>query len=228
MTTASAAPLALVYVRVSTGRQVETGHSIDSQITELTAAATARGYRVEVIAEEGRSAAKVSNRPALRAALARLDRGEAAALFALDLDRLSRSVVDFSRMMDRALRYRWSLVVLGMGGIDTSTPEGRLVAQTLAAAAEYERAMTSKRVKRQHEARRARGVVWGVTEGPRPILPSDVRGRITAEHAAGRTLRSIAGDLNAEGVPTARGGAWHASTVRHVLASIEHAATVAA
>lgn len=41
-------------------------------------------------------------------------------------------------------------------------------------AGEYERAMTSKRVTRQHDARRARGVRWGVDEGPRPLLVDGV------------------------------------------------------
>lgn len=31
------------------------------------------------------------------------------------------------------------------------------------------------------------------------------------------TLREIAGALNARGIRTARGGAWHSSTVRNLL-----------
>ncbi|NDD31746.1 MAG: recombinase family protein, partial [Proteobacteria bacterium] len=182
-------PLALVYVRVSTGRQVSEGHSLDSQTQTLTAAAEAKGYRVEVVADEGKSGSKVSNRAGLVSALDRLDRGEAAALFALDLDRLSRSVSDFSRILDRATRRNWAVVVLGLGAVDTTTPEGRLVAQMLAAAAEYERAMVSKRVKRQHESRRARGIVWGVDAGNRPEVAADTRAEIVARHKAGESLR---------------------------------------
>ena len=37
---------------------------------------------------------------------------------------------------------------------------------------------------------------------------------------AGRTLRAIAAGLVADGVPTARGGAWHAGTVKAVCASV--------
>jgi hypothetical protein len=36
--------------------------------------------------------------------------------------------------------------------------------------------------------------------------------------AGARTLREIATALNARGIPTARGGRWHAMTVRNVLA----------
>jgi hypothetical protein len=43
-----------------------------------------------------------------------------------------------------------------------------------------------------------------------------IRGRIAAEMGMGRSLRSIAQELDAEQVPTAKGGAWYASTVAHV------------
>ena len=33
----------------------------------------------------------------------------------------------------------------------------------------------------------------------------------------GQTLRQIASDLNSDGVPTQRGGAWHASTVWRII-----------
>jgi len=52
-------------------------------------------------------------------------------------------------------------------------------------------------------------------------LPESVRARIAAEHDAGLTLQTIANDLNAEGVPTARNGRWWPSTVAALLAAIE-------
>ncbi len=47
------------------------------------------------------------NRPALLAALTRLDRGDADALIAIRLDRISRSVADFAGRLDRAGRKGW-------------------------------------------------------------------------------------------------------------------------
>ena len=118
---AAPAPLALIYVRVSTGRQAAEGHSLPEQERVLVEAAQAAGYAVEMVVEAGKSAGKVSNRPALRAALERLDKGQAAALYALDLDRLSRSVADLAVMLNRAARKGWRLTVLGLGAVDTST-----------------------------------------------------------------------------------------------------------
>lgn len=50
-----------------------------------------------------------------------------------------------------------------------------------------------------------------------PIRPETLR-RIRARHEQGATLTAIANELNADGVPTARGGArWWPSTVRTTL-----------
>jgi len=218
MNTETTKPLAIVYTRVSTGRQERDGHSLGEQVRRLAAAAIDDGFRVEVIEETG-SGKSIKGRPQLVAALERLDAGKADALYVLDLDRLSRSVADFSRLLERQQRRGWRLRVLGLAGIDTGSAEGRLIAHTLAAAAQYEREMTAARVTRQHEARRQRGERWGVTTGPKPILPDAVRERIATERAEGRSLRQIAGGLTADGIPTARGGQWEAATVAAILRS---------
>jgi hypothetical protein len=50
------------------------------------------------------------------------------------------------------------------------------------------------------------------------VLPPDLVERIHVERAAGRSLRQIAGDLNASRTPTGHGGAqWWPSTVLSVL-----------
>jgi hypothetical protein len=58
----------------------------------------------------------------------------------------------------------------------------------------------------------------GVRLGRPPVLDPVVRVRIQAEKKAGRSLVAIAKALEAEGVPTARGGIrWHASSVRQIV-----------
>lgn len=104
-------PLALGYIRVSTADQVENGASLDAQRTALTIEADHRGWDLELVADEGLSA-KNMNRPALAAALDRLDRGDADALLSVRLDRVSRSVADFAGLVDRAGRKGWGLVLL--------------------------------------------------------------------------------------------------------------------
>jgi hypothetical protein len=55
--------------------------------------------------------------------------------------------------------------------------------------------------------------------GRKPSVPVEIVHRIRAERIAGKSLREIADCLNADGTPTAHGGAqWWPSTVRSVLA----------
>lgn len=56
----------------------------------------------------------------------------------------------------------------------------------------------------------------------RPVMMAqDTRNRVAELRAAGMTMQAVADTLNAENVPTARGGKWYASTVRGVLRSLE-------
>lgn len=214
MSTQQPQPLALAYVRVSTAEQAEQGASLDAQEAALIEAAQRKGYRVEVIREEGKSGKSLNGRPALQEALARLDSGQAVALYAQRLDRLSRSVADFAHLLDRAKRKGWTVAVLD-ADVDTSTPSGEFLVNVLASAAQYERRIIGARTRDALAQRRREGVRLG-----RPsTLPLDVVGRVVALRASGASLRAIADCLTADGIPTSHGGAkWHASTVRKVLA----------
>lgn len=206
-------PLALCYVRVSTAEQATFGASLDAQTVALVETVERKGFRVEVVREEGASGKSLRRRPALAEALVRLSEGKAQALYAHRLDRLSRSVSDFANLLERATREGWTVAVLD-ADVDTSSPSGEFLVNVLAAAAQYERRIISARTRDALAQRRREGVRLG-----RPsILASDVLKRISRERGAGATLRAIAEALNTDGIPTAHGGTlWHASTVSKVL-----------
>jgi DNA invertase Pin-like site-specific DNA recombinase len=212
-TTTDPRPLALLYVRVSTTDQVENGASLDAQAVALVESAERKGYRVELVREEGRSGKSLNGRPALVGALDRLDRGEAQALYAHRLDRLSRSVADFAHLLDRAKRKGWTVAVLD-ADVDTSTPGGEFLVNVLAAAAQYERRIIGARTRDGMAQRKREGVRMG--------RPSTLHGSVVASVMAwrldGMTFRAIADRLNADGIRTAQGGAtWYPATVRKVL-----------
>jgi DNA invertase Pin-like site-specific DNA recombinase len=214
---------AITYARVSTEEQADSGAGLDAQRLTLDAAMGTRGWElVASLVDEGRSGGTL-NRPALSEALDRLDAGEADALVVAKLDRLSRSVLDFARITERAKRKGWAVVALDVD-VDMTTPSGELVANITSSVAQWERRIIGARTSEALQARKAAGVRLG-----RPVeLADEVRQRIAAERAAGDSLRTIADRLNAEGVPTARGGRWHASTVRHVMDSLALDAVAAA
>jgi len=77
---------------------------------------------------------------------------------------------------------------------------------------ELERLVAERR-RRARELRRA-----SRPSGRPAVLPPELLERIRAEHAAGKSLAQIAGDLNVDGTPTAHGGRqWWPSTVRAIL-----------
>ena len=113
-------------------------------------------------------------------------------------------------------RRGWSVVALDVD-VDTTTPTGELVANITSSVAQWERRIIGQRTSEAMQAMKRRGVRLG-----RPVeLGDDVRRRIAVDHDAGISLRAIAQALNTESVPTARGGRWHASTIRRVLDSLD-------
>jgi len=204
--------VAVVYCRVSTTEQGETGHSLDDQETVLRGLAMSRGWDVVAVREVG-SGKSLSSRPLLVEALKDLDSGKAQVLMAVRLDRLSRSVSDFTSLMDRADRKGWDLHVADLG-LDTSTASGRLVAQVLAATAEHERRLIGERTKEGLRAAKAKGIRLGRPD----TLDPEVRSLILFWRSEGGSFRQIANMLNDDGYETAHGGKkWHPSTVRSVI-----------
>lgn len=204
------------YIRVSTDEQAASGAGLAAQRTAIAAECQRRGWQlVDVVVDAGASGRTLTGRPALAAALDRLDRREADALVVAKLDRLSRSVVDSAGLLDRAGRRGWGLVALDLG-VDTTTPAGEAMANVMATFAQLERRMIGERTRVALAARRSAGVVLGRP----PVVPEPVVARVLAERAAGRSLRAIADGLTADGVPTARGGQrWQPTSVRKLLAS---------
>jgi DNA invertase Pin-like site-specific DNA recombinase len=147
-------------------------------------------------------------------ALARIAAGEARALVISDLRTLCRSIVDLGSLVHRLTRARAALIALDLD-IDTTTSDGRAGAEAVMTLAGWEHDRIARRTRTGIDRARARG---------RPIGPpavSDapaVRERVAAMRAANMTLQAIADTLNAEGVPTMRGGArWRPSSVQTVL-----------
>lgn len=208
-------PLAFIYTRVSSSLQVEEGASLDAQEADLRKEAVTRGWDVEVIREEGKSAKDIKGRDKLTEALDRLDRGEAQYLLSVRLDRVSRSVADFASLIDRARRHSWGIVLLSPN-LDLSDPSGEFVANVLASAAQYERRLISVRTKEGMAQRKAEGVRFG-REVDSSFLPTYAR--VLKMHEAKVSMNQIARTLNEEGVPTAKGGQWYASTIKAMVTS---------
>jgi DNA invertase Pin-like site-specific DNA recombinase len=168
---------------------------------------------VEIFEDAGMSGKSLSGREGLRDAIDAIERGEAEALVVSKLDRLSRSLLDFAGLMERARKRGWSLVALDLG-VDTSTPSGEMMASVLATFAQFERRLIGQRTKDALAIKRSQGVVLGRARE----IEGDIIERIQSLHGAGTSLADIARTLNHEGVETPRGGRWHPSRVRQIVA----------
>lgn len=209
---------AIIYTRVSTNRQSEKGHSLESQEARLTTEAERLGYEIQVFTET-KSGTATTNRKQLKEALEQLKTGQAQALFVLDMDRLGRSAIDIMRIGELAIKQKWVLWIDNLGGDITASSSSKLTFGILAQVAEMESRLISERVKRQHEARRERGVIWGVHEGYKGALDPSVRKLILKLRKQGDTLREIAQKLSENKLATPTGKEWQANTIRQILIS---------
>jgi DNA invertase Pin-like site-specific DNA recombinase len=200
------------YARVSTNKQGDSGLGLETQRQAITREAKHRGWELVTIEEDVESGKSTKHRPGLRRALSYVESGEAEALLVAKLDRLSRSLLDFAGLIQRAQGYGWRLVALDLG-VDTGTAQGKLMANVLTSFGQYEREIIGQRTKDALAVARANGKTLG-----RPVATDPkTRARIRRLRTNGWSYRRIADKLNAEHVPTAQGGArWYASTVKRL------------
>ena len=128
----------LGYVRVSTEEQAMSGAGLEAQRHAIVAECKRRGWQLVETIEDAGYSAKDLRRPGVQEALRALEAGEANALVVAKLDRLSRSMLDFTALMATAQKQGWALVALDCA-VDTSTPSGEAMANVLATFAQFER-----------------------------------------------------------------------------------------
>ncbi len=124
---------AVMYRRVSTGKQVESGLSLEDQGNRVEAEVASRGWEhTASYTDAGRSGRNLARRLQLRAALGVLAAGEADALVVAKLDRLARSTIDLAEIIRRSETQGWALVILDLD-LDTSTPAGKMAVTMMGA-----------------------------------------------------------------------------------------------
>jgi DNA invertase Pin-like site-specific DNA recombinase len=224
MSTSPSSPRVIAYVRVSTEDQARSGLGLEAQRTTLEQEAARRGWAdLEIVVDDGYSA-KDLRRPGITGALAALAAGDAEVLVVAKLDRLSRSMLDFCELAERARKEGWRIIALDLG-VDMTTPAGEMMAGVMALFAQYERRLIGQRTSAALQAKKSAGARLG-----RPkTMDEQLRSRVCDLYDEHRSLTAVANVLNDEGVATARGGArWYPSTVRGVLrtADLDRAAAI--
>lgn len=200
---------AVGYCRVSTDEQGDSGLGLDSQKSTIHSEVERRGWEFQTMFVDVASGKSMKRRSDLAAALQVLASGEADVLVIAKLDRLSRSVSDFAAVLAQTQVEGWALNICDLG-VDTTTPSGKMVAQIMMVLAEWEREMIGDRTRRALSIARERGTRLG---RPRGVTDETLR-LIRILRDSGKSFAGIARALDAEGIATAQGGTWHASTVK--------------
>jgi DNA invertase Pin-like site-specific DNA recombinase len=157
---------------------------------------------------------RILERPGLGYALGRIAQGYASGLIVSDLQCLSCSIVDLGALMAWFRDANATFIALDLR-INTSTAEGDHVATTLIALSDCAHERIADRTRNRLAEKRANGDSNG-----RPAVRDrpELMERIAAMRAGGLTLQAIADELNADHVPTLRGGAkWRPSSIQAAL-----------
>jgi DNA invertase Pin-like site-specific DNA recombinase len=198
---------ALGYVSVPPNEERQTAE-FDAQLDAIDRYCDEQGWELVEVVRDVEPATPVSaERRGLLYALDKIGRKEASCIIVSDLGRLSRSAADLGGIIERLERSDGRLVALDIG-LDTASPDGNVAAKALASVSTL-------------EGDRVRKGLAAASAGPAvAVEPVDLdvpalKLRIVTMRESGMTLQAIADVLNAEGVPTLRGGAkWRPSSVQ--------------
>ena len=209
----------VVYARHSTDEQ---SRSVPAQLDRCREIARRhRATVVEEFADAGITGAIMQHRPAIMALLHAAAYQDFEVVLIEDLSRVSRDQADVATIYKRLLYHGIQLFSITEGLINELHIGLKGTMNAL-----YLTDMSDK-VRRGQRAAVANGGIPGGQRYGYDVVPSGARGglrqineteaavvrRIFAEVAAGRPYREVARALNADGIPSARGSRWHASTL---------------
>lgn len=209
----------IAYYRVSTSGQAQSGLGLEAQKQAVLSFINGNGNKlIEEFTEV--ESGKRCDRPQLNKSLDRC-RESGAKLVIARLDRLARNAAFLLTLRDSGVEF-----------VAADMPDAnRLTVGIMALVAEDEAERVSQCTKAALKAAKARGVRLGGIRSRDAINTSISRRASAADrHAASvmpiikqirgagiTSLEGIALALQARGVRTARGGRWHAQTVRNVI-----------
>lgn len=176
-------PRVFAYCRVSTHDQ-----TTDNQIQEIAAA----GFIVEpqrAIAETVSGSVPASERPGFRQLLNKLERGDV--LVVTKLDRLGRNAMDVRATVESLAQEGIRVHCLALGGVDLSSPAGRMTMGVIAAVAEFERDLLVERT----QAGLIRAKAAGAVLGRPPALTREQSSAALQRLSEGGSVASVAREL---------------------------------
>jgi DNA invertase Pin-like site-specific DNA recombinase len=224
----------VVYLRVSTDQQADTGHGLQVQETACRAWLRAQGHRlVGVHQDTDRSGGDdLTQRPGLAGAVGELVAGRADGMVVYRLDRLARDLVLQEQLLAECHRIGRELHSCSPTedanlAHTPDDPTRQLVRRILGSIAEYERAVIRLRLTAGRESKRAAGgwiggrIPFGYAHAGGELVPLESEQKALQAmrrwHRQGWSLRQIGTALEEAGHLPRGSERWHPSTVHKIL-----------
>lgn len=218
---------AAIYARQSLDRTGER-LAVDRQLADCRQLVERQGWStVGTYVDNDVSASSGKARPEYRRLLDDVRAGRVDTIVSWAPDRLARRPRDLEDVLDLAEHHGLTLATVS-GDVDLGTAYGRAVARIFGAIARQEGDQKGARQKRANLQRATAGEArwtrrpYGFTraaDGTVAVVEAEAAELRKAAEGVdeGRSLRSMAADLNARHVPTSLGGPWSVRTLRAVL-----------
>ena len=225
---------ALIYCRISADNtdaaDPRAMRGVDRQEADCRQIAKARGWQiVGVHIDNDLSASKYARkaRPEWARAVERLQAGEADALIAYSLDRLTRQPAELEPLI--RLAEGGVKIEQVVGELNLAQPEGVLQGRLLVAVAENEASIVRRRqmAKKAHDRASGRQSIPVRVFGYRKGSPEDwkrkdpkeskIVAEMVADAIAGKSCTAIARDLNARGIKTVAGTVFQSAGVKKII-----------
>lgn len=172
------------YCRVSTLEQ-----TTENQRREIEAA----GFAVKsqrLIEEHISGSVAASERPGFSKLLDRMENGDV--LIVTKLDRLGRNAMDIRKTVEQLATSDIRVHCLALGGVDLTSPAGKMTMQVISAVAEFERDLL---LERTHSGI-ARAKAAGKRFGRPSVLSEEQQSKVIARINAGISISAIAREFN--------------------------------
>lgn len=212
----------IVYLRVSTSEQGESGLGLEAQRRAVEQFAAAEGFSIiETVTEVASGKLGLGDRCGLKQALSMAKKLRCPVIVS-KLDRLSREVAFISSLMARGVPF-----IVAELGIDTDP----FILHLFAALSEKERKLIGARTKAALASLKAQGVKLGnrknlelaqakgqATNSAKALaFTARILPAINQLRGLGLSMAQIAAELNERGTRTMLGKTWHQSTISRLL-----------
>lgn len=177
----------VIYLRVSTAKQVENGLSLENQLSRLQAYALVHGLNdVKVISDEGISGKSTKNRNGFIEMMDMVRNKQCSSIIVYSLSRFARNVKDTIESIELMNKSNVSFHSLSES-IDTTTAVGRFFLTTLSALAQLESEQMGERIKSVLDHKKEKGEKVGQV----PFGSSEENGKLVPDNDEIETIKLV-------------------------------------